>query len=88
MKINTGLIGFEAVKPCEEIATLDMDATLSETSKKESLYSYEGEKAYQPLNTYWHERDVLLHIGRIEFAIGYDVTKPFREAVMEVAEED
>jgi hypothetical protein len=142
MNINTGLIGFEAVKPCEEIATLDMDATLSETSKKESLYSYEGEKAYQPLNTYWHERDVLLHtefrdgnvpagyeqrrvledalkclpqgvrkvrlrsdsagyqhdllryceagenkrFGRIEFVISCDVTKAFREAVMEVAD--
>ncbi|KWT85297.1 hypothetical protein [Candidatus Magnetominusculus xianensis] len=42
MSINTGLIGFEVIKPCEETATLDMDATLSETSKKEALYSYEG----------------------------------------------
>ncbi|MBF0404503.1 hypothetical protein [Candidatus Magnetominusculus xianensis] len=46
------MIGFEAVRLCEEAATLDMDAILPETSKKEALYSYEGEKVYQPLNTY------------------------------------
>ncbi|KWT85296.1 transposase [Candidatus Magnetominusculus xianensis] len=102
------------------------------------------EKAYQPLNTYWHEREVVLHtefrdgnvpagyeqrrvleealkclpkgvrkvrlrsdsagyqhdllryceagenkrFGRIEFVISCDVTKAFREAVMEVAEAD
>ncbi len=60
-KINSDLIGFEAVGKAEEIATLDMDATLAETGKKNALYSFEAERAYHPLNTYWHERGVMLH---------------------------
>lgn len=139
-RINGELIGFEAAT--EKTATLDMDATLSATMKKQALFSYKGDKAYQPINTYWHERGVLLHtefrdgnvpagheqlrvlkealrylpsgvekvrlrsdtagyqhdllrycdednnkrFGRIEFAIGCDVTQEFRRAVSEVGE--
>lgn len=60
-KINSELIGFEVVGKTEEIATLDMDATLTETFKKNALYSFEAEQAYHPLNTYWHERGVMLY---------------------------
>ncbi len=45
----------------ETTATLDMDATLVETGKEEALYCYQGFKAYQPLNTYWAEQEVVLH---------------------------
>src|SRR3990172_4066979 len=139
---NKELIGFESSG--EETATLDMDATLSATWKNQALYSYKGDKAYQPLNTYWYERGVILHsefrdgnvpagheqkrvleealeqlpsyikkvrlrsdtagyqhdllgycdkednkrFGKIEFAIGCDVTQEFRRAVSEVPEED
>jgi hypothetical protein len=118
-----------------------MDATLIETQKKEAFFSYQGYKAYQPLNTYWAEQGLVLHtefrdgnvpagygelrvflhalsllppgvktvrlrsdtagyqhdlmsccdrgkdgkhherFGRIEFAIGADVTKEFKKAV-------
>ena len=141
-KINKELIGFE--NSGEETATLDMDATLATTWKDQALYSYKGEKSYQPLNTYWYERGVILHsefrdgnvpagheqkrvlqealqqlpsyitkvrlrsdtagyqhdlleycdkednkcFGKIEFAIGCDVTQEFRKAVSEVPEED
>lgn len=141
-RINKDLIGFESGG--EETATLDMDATLSATWKNQALYSYKGDKAYQPLNTYWYERGVILHsefrdgnvpaghqqkrvlqealeqlpsyikklrlrsdtagyqhdllaycdkehnkrFGKIEFAIGCDVTQEFRRAVSEVSEED
>ncbi len=44
-----------------QCATLDMDATLRETMKKEALFSYKGYKAYQPLNTYWAELGLMLH---------------------------
>ncbi len=123
-------------------ATLDMDATLIETCKKEALFSYKGYKAYQPLNTYWAELGCILHtefrdgnvpagheqlrvfahalsllpeeiktvrlrsdtagyqhdllaycdrgmherFGRIEFAIGADVTPEFKKAVREADE--
>ena len=42
-------------------ATLDMDATLIETHKKEALYSYKKYQAYQPLTTYWAEADQIVH---------------------------
>lgn len=61
VRVNKALIGFETVEKTEGTATLDMDATLAETSKRQALYSYKGEQAYQPLNTYWYERGVILH---------------------------
>lgn len=140
-KINAELIkmGDE-----EDLATLDMDATLSATLKRSALFSYKGEQSYQPINTYWYERGLLLHtefrdgnvpagyeqlrvlqealgylpfwvkkvrlrsdtagyqhelmswcdltenkrFGKIEFAIGADVTPEFRKAVLEVSEGD
>jgi hypothetical protein len=51
-KINAELISFG---DRQETATLDMDATIAATLKDNALYSYKGEKAYQPFNTYWYE---------------------------------
>lgn len=126
----------------QETATLDMDATLVETSKADALFCYKGYKAYQPFNTWWYEQGVIAHtefrdgnvpagfeqlrvlkealeclpegvrnvrlrsdtagyqhdllrycemgdnkrFGRIEFAIGSDVTAEFKKAVAEVEE--
>lgn len=42
-------------------ATLDQDATLTETQKRNALYCYKNFKAYQPLNTYWAEHGLVLH---------------------------
>jgi len=128
----------------EREATLDADATLVETQKKEAFFSYPGYKAYQPFNVWWAEQKVVLHsefrdgnvpagyeqvrvfkealdmlpegvrqvylrsdtagyehnllrycekgenrrFGRIEFAIGVDVTKEFKKAVAEVEESE
>ncbi len=58
-RINGELIGFGA--ETEETATLDMDATVTATFKKNALYSYKGDKSYQPINTYWYERGLMLH---------------------------
>lgn len=44
-----------------DCATLDMDATLIQTEKACALFSYKGYKAYQPLTTYWAERNLILH---------------------------
>jgi len=45
----------------QSVATLDADATLVGTNKKEALYCYKGGKAYQPLNVYWAEQDLIVH---------------------------
>jgi hypothetical protein len=125
-------------------ATLDTDATLTETEKENALFSYKGYRAYQPFNVWWAEQELVLHtefrdgnvpagyeqlrvfkealdmlpegvtkvylrsdnagyqhdllkycakgentrFGRIEFAIGADVTKEFKKAVAEMEESE
>lgn len=82
-RINGELIGFEARRETEETATLDMDATISATLKKNALFSYKGEKAYQPLNTYWHERGVILHTEFRDGNVpaGHEQLRVFKEAL-------
>jgi len=48
-------------------ATLDMDATLDETHKRNALHCYKGFKAYQPLNVWWAEQQLVV---RSEFRDG------------------
>jgi len=60
-----------------------MDATLSETHKREAKYSYKKYKAYQPLNVYWAEQGLVLFS---EFRDGnvpanFDLLRPFKEAL-------
>ena len=43
------------------IATIDMDATLVESNKRQALYTYKKFKGYQPLNSRWWEQDYLVH---------------------------
>ena len=44
-----------------DTATLDQDGTLKQTYKSTALHGYKGYKAYQPINTYWFEQDILIH---------------------------
>ena len=144
MKVNSELVAFIHGRNPQRVATLDQDATLVKTGKRDALYSYKDYKAYQPLNTWWAEQGLVLHtefrdgnvpagyeqlrvfqealtllpagvekvrlrsdtagyqhellrycaggtderFGRIEFAIGCDVTAEFKKAVMEVEEGD
>jgi len=143
-KANRDFVASIQKRHPEREATLDTDATLVETQKKEALFSYQGYKAYQPFNVWWAEQEVVLHsefrdgnvpagyeqlrvlqealemlpegvtkvsvrsdtagyehdllrycekgenqrFGRIEFAIGVDVTKEFKKAVGEVEESE
>lgn len=59
-RVNDHLVAWVQRASPQETATLDMDATLVETGKAEAFYSYKGTKAYQPLQTYWAEQDVLV----------------------------
>ncbi len=144
MQVNADMLGFLQKRHPQRVVTLDQDATLVETSKREALHSYQGFKAYQPLNTWWAEQGVVLHtefrdgnvpagheqlrvlqealallpkgveavrlrsdtagyqhdllrycekgtnerFGRIEFAIGCDVTDAFKKAVAELQESE
>ena len=143
-KVNKDFLSFVQRHKPDKTATLDMDATLVETSKSEALFCYDGFRSYQPLNTWWSEQGMILHtefrdgnvpagynqlrvfkealeclpegietvrlrsdtagyqhdllkycemkgnkrFGRIEFAIGCDVTPAFKKAVSEVPESE
>ena len=141
-RTNRTLVGFMQTHQPATLATLDMDATLVETHKRDALPCYKGFKAYQPLNCWWAEQGTMLYsefrdgnvpagheqlrvlrdslayrpasvtkvslrsdtagyqeelllycgegkdprFGVIEFAIGADVTRAFRQAVLATAE--
>ena len=59
--MNAGMLRFANRHRRQKAATLDMDASLVETQKREARYSYRKRKAYQPLTTYWYEADLVLH---------------------------
>jgi len=141
---NRALLGFMQTNQPAISATLDMDATLIETHKRDALYCYKKFRAYQPLNCWWAEQNAMLYsefrdgnvpagheqlrvlktslahlpasvtkvalrsdtagyqeelllycgegkdprFGVIDFAIGADVTQPFRAAVLSTAESE
>jgi Transposase DDE domain group 1 len=41
-------------------ATIDLDATIIESDKREAYYTYLGEKGYQPVVAYWAEQDLIV----------------------------
>ncbi len=58
---NQALVQFLHEHRPTTTATLDMDATLIETHKREALFCYKKFKAYQPLNCWWAEQGVMLY---------------------------
>jgi hypothetical protein len=46
--------------PDQRIATLDQDATIIESHKREALRTYEGERGYQPVLVVWAEMDIVV----------------------------
>lgn len=59
--VNRAVLNFLHDHRREAVATLDMDATLIETHKRQALHCYKGFRAYQPLNCWWAEHQVMLH---------------------------
>ena len=82
-KTNKDFISFVQKHKRKRTATLDMDATLVETSKSEALYCYKGFKSYQPLNTWWSEQGMVLHTEFRDGNVpgGYDQLRVFKEAL-------
>jgi len=81
--VNWDLMGFaQSVSPKRK-ATLDMDATLVETYKKEALWSYKGFRAYQPMNVYWAEHGLVLHSEFRDGNVpaGHQQLRVFKEAL-------
>jgi hypothetical protein len=60
-QVNQALLGCIQTHQPATSATLDMDATLVETHKRDALHCYKGFKAYQPLNCFWAEHGTILY---------------------------
>ena len=60
-RVNQALLGCIQTQQPATVATLDMDATLIETHKRDALHCYKGFKAYQPLNCWWFEQGTMLY---------------------------
>jgi hypothetical protein len=82
-RVNTSVIEFAQQKSLQKTATLDMDATLTETQLLPSLCCYKGYKAYQPLNVYWFEQDIVVHSEFRDGNVpaGYEQLRVFEEGV-------
>lgn len=81
--VNRGLVASVARHAPQTEATLDIDATLQETRKREALFCYEGYQAYQPLSVYWAETGLVV---RSEFRdgnvpAGFDILRILKEAI-------
>ena len=59
-RVNTALVHRVAAAGRNTTATLDHDATLQESHKREALAHYQGGRGYQPAAIYWVEQDLVV----------------------------
>lgn len=59
--LNGLLISWLQARCPQSTATLDVDATLVETTIQSAKFCYKGFRAYQPLNVFWSEQQLVLH---------------------------
>jgi hypothetical protein len=58
--VNGEFVGFVQGWSKQMVATLDVDATLIETAKKDALYCYKRYRAYQSVNVWWAEQGLMI----------------------------
>ena len=54
-QVNPDLLRFAQRKSPQTEATLEMDASIVETTKQDALFSYQGSQSFQPLSVRWAE---------------------------------
>ena len=60
-RVNSDLLRFAQKHSPQPEATLEMDASIVETSKQDAFYSYKGNQSYQPLSIRWAEQDLVAY---------------------------
>lgn len=60
-RVNAEFVGWAQSVSKQMVATLDLDASLVETTKSEALFCYKHYRAYQPSQVYWAEQGLMLH---------------------------
>lgn len=85
-QVNADFIRFVQRSAPRSVATLDQDATLVATDKREAKFCYKGFRAYQPLNVYWFEHDVVLHSEFRDGNVpaGFQQLRVLREAIAQL----
>jgi hypothetical protein len=58
-RVNPDLLSFAQKHSPQSEATLEMDASIVETSKQDAFFSYKGSQSYQPLSLRWAEQDLV-----------------------------
>jgi hypothetical protein len=59
-RVNRALVQRVAAQGEAKKATVDLDATIQQSHKREALFHYEGGRGYQPVAAYWVEADLVL----------------------------
>ena len=82
-EVNRSLIRSVVQHYLQAEATLDIDATLAETTKKEALYCYDGYRAYQPISAYWAETGLVVFSEFRDGNVpaGYDMLRILKESI-------
>jgi hypothetical protein len=87
-KVNKTLLANVQRHAPQTQATLDIDATLAETTKREALFCYKGYRAYQPITTYWAETSlaVLSEFRDGNVGAGHDMLRIVKESIAALPE--
>lgn len=82
-KVNQELIASAQARSPQKEATLDTDATLVEVHKQDALFCYKHFRAYQPLNVWWVEQELLLHSEFRDGNVpaGFELRRVFEESL-------
>jgi hypothetical protein len=82
-EINCAIVKLMQKQKKSTVATLDMDATLIAANKKEARFCYKGFAAYQPLNVWWAEQQMMIHTefrdGNVN--AGYEQLRLLKEVI-------
>lgn len=83
IEVHRAFLSFVQKRQLSETATMDVDATLVATQKSSAQFCYQGFKAYQPLNVWWAERDLILHTEFRDGNVpaGFEILRVVQEAV-------
>jgi len=87
-EVNTALLASVQRHAPHKDATLDIDATLAETTKKEALFCYDGYRAYQPITSYWAETGlaVVSEFRDGNVPAGYEILRIVKESLAALPE--
>jgi len=88
IRVNRDLVLQAGSRYRGKTATLDIDATLQQTTKQQAMFCYEGYRAYQPLTAYWHETGLVVHsqFRDVNVPAGYGILAFLKETVSALPE--